>query len=250
LRAITSFAVGFSREALWSSGGDRCGVRRARLTGAAFVAVLLVAAGGLCASARAAASPTRVTISNSRIEFAPGYAPSGSLVFTVVNRTSNARDFRIGALRTAAIAPGHSATLTAVLPGTGDRPVSSVATAGSQPSKSRLTGTLYLYEPCTHPSTTTVDVSIASAGGLTLSQTSVPCGTVTFMVTDVDRPATSLLVSIVVPPRSGVTDQLNPGGTATMTVRFAAKTVVNCDAVQDDSAGDSLVVGHASLTLS
>jgi hypothetical protein len=63
--------------------------------------VWLAEAGGLFASAAAsaAASPTRVTvrITNSRIVFAPIYAPTGTLVFTVLNRTSSARAFGVGA---------------------------------------------------------------------------------------------------------------------------------------------------------
>jgi hypothetical protein len=88
-----------------------------------------------------------------------------------------------------------------------------------------------------------------AAGGLTLSQTRVPCGTVTFDVTDVDTPGTSLLVSSDVPPLSRVTDQLDPGGTATLTVRFPAKGLVRCQAVSDDSSGYSVVVAYGALTL-
>ncbi len=221
--------------------------------------VWLAGAGGLSASAgaRTAASPTRVTarITNSRIVFAPNYVPTGTLVFTVFNRTSGARTFGIGARRTSAIAAGRSATLTVTLPRGGERTFSSVATANSQRSKGPtpgLTGALYLYEPCTHPAVTTVDVRMAteSAGGLMLSQTRVPCGTVTFDVTDVDEPATSLLASIVVPQLARVTSQLDPGGTATFTLRSAAKTVVHCDAVQYDAVeSDSFSVGYGSLTL-
>ena len=132
------------------------------------------------------------------------------------------------------------------LPGKGERTFSSVATASSR----RITGALHLFEPCTHPAMTTVDLSMAkSPGGITLSPTRVPCGTVTFDVTDVDTPGTSLLVSVDVPPLSGVTSQLDPGGTATLRLRFAAKAVVHRDAVQDDAVGDSVVVGAGSLTL-
>jgi hypothetical protein len=139
-------------------------------------------------------------------------------------------------------------------PGKGERTFSSVAKAGVGHSKGHalpVTGALYLIEPCTNPATTTVDVSMAkSAGGLTLSQSTVPCGTVTFNFSDVDSPGTSLLVAIDVPPLSGVTDQLAPGGTATLTLTFGAKAVIHCDAVQNDSVGDSVVVGSASLTMS
>jgi hypothetical protein len=90
-----------------------------------------------------------------------------------------------------------------------------------------------------------------SAGGLMLSQTQIPCGTVTFDVTDVDEPATSFLASTVVPALSDVTNQLDPGETATLTLRSVAKTVVHCDAVQYDGVeSDSFSVGYASLTLS
>jgi hypothetical protein len=96
-----------------------------------------------------------------------------------------------------------------------------------------------------------VDVNIASsAAGVTLSQTTAPCGTVTFAVTDVDVTGASLLVSTGVPPVAADTDKLDPGGTATLTVRFAASGVVDCDAVEDNADGDAVIVGYGSLTLS
>jgi hypothetical protein len=230
--------------------------RRAALAAGSTILVGL-AATSLCASAgaRAAAAPTpvRVTITNSRIVFAPSYAPTGPLEFTVVNRTRGARDFGVGAQRTKAIAPGHSARLAATLQGNGDQTFSSVATAGpsnASVGSHSLTGALYLFEPCGSPATTTVDVSLTKSGPV-LSQTSVPCGTVQFVVTDVDAPGTSLLVALDVPPQSGATYQLDPGGTATLTVPFAAKAVVRCYAVQEDPYGDAYPVGSAaSLTLS
>jgi hypothetical protein len=223
-------------------------------------AVWLAGAGSLFASAAAsaAASPTRITarITDSRIVFTPSDVPTGTVVFTVLNRTSLARTFGGGARRTSAIAAGRSATLTVTFTRAGERTFSSVATANSRRSNGAtpgLTGALYLYESCTHPVATTVDVRMASqsAGGLMLSQTRIPCGTVTFDVTDVDEPATSLLASTVVPALSDVTNQLDPGETATLTLRSAAKTVVHCDAVQYDGVeSDSFSVGYASLTLS
>ena len=228
---------------------------RARAAAAAAVVCLTAVALFASAGASAAASPTKVTvtIARSRIRFTPAYVPAGPVEFTIANRTRSARDFGVGSTRTATIMAGHSAILHATLAGRGERTFSSVATAGGQGAEhpAPFTGALYLYAPCTDPSSTTVDVSIdKAAGGLTLAPTTVPCGTVTFDVTDVDTPGTSLLVSLVVPPVSAVTDQLDPGQTATMTVRFGAKAVVHCDAVQDDSGGDSLVVGYGSLTLS
>lgn len=234
--------------------------RRAFVLAAVSVAVVsLAGAGGVAASARAHAAASRtsvkVTITDSRIVFAPSYVPTGTLVFTVFNRTSSARAFGVGARRTSAIAAGRSARLTVTFPRAGKRTFSSVAAANSGHSNGptpRLTAALYLYEPCTHPGTTTVDVRMASAsaGGLTLSPTRVPCGTVTFDITDVDEPSTTLLASIVVPALAQVTNQLDPGDTATLTLRSPAKTVIHCDAVQDNAAdSDSVSVGYGSLTL-
>jgi hypothetical protein len=195
----------------------------------------------------------RVTISNSRITFAPSYVPTGRVVFTVFNRTSGSRDFGASARRTGAIAAGSSTRLTLSLPATGKRTFSSVAAASSRTERraSRLTGALYLFAPCVNPVASTVDVNIASsAGGVTLSQTTVPCGTVTFAVTDVNVTGASFLVSTGVPPVAADTDQLDPGGTATLTVRFAARGVVDCDAVENNAEGDAVIVGYGSLTLS
>jgi hypothetical protein len=214
-------------------------------------AVVCLTGAGLSASAgaHAAAPATKVTVTikRSHMVFAPDYVPPGRVAFTILNRTKHARDFGVGARRTAAIRAGGSARLTVPLPNLGERTFSSAAPASSSP----IRGALYLIDPCTSPVASTVDVSISKAaeGGVTLSQTRVPCGTVTFDVTDVDTPGTSLLVSVAVPPLSSVTDQLAPGGTATMTVPFTAKAVVHCEAVQDDNNGDSLVVGAGSLTL-
>jgi plastocyanin len=246
---------------LESPARSRSSARRAAALAAVTVAVVsLTGAGGLFASAAASAdaSRTRVTvrITDSRIVFAPSHVPTGTLVFTVHNRTSHARAFGIGARRTSAIAAGRSGTLTVTFTKAGERTFSSVATASSRHSNGPtpgLTGALYLYEPCTHPVATTVNVRMASpsAGGLMLSQSQIPCGTVTFDVTDVDEPATSFLASTVVPALSDVTNQLDPGETATFTLRSVAKTVVHCDAVQYDGVeSDSFSVGYASLTLS
>jgi hypothetical protein len=213
------------------------------------VAAVCVAGAVLSTGARAATSPTTVTVTirYSGIVFAPSYAPAGKLVLAVLNRTTGARDFGVGAQRTGAIAGGRSARLTVTLPAQGERTFTSVATGRLH----RITGALDLFEPCRHPAPATVDVSLTkSGGGLTLSPTTVPCGTVTFAVTDVDEAGASLLCSIAAPPQSVVTNQLGPGGTATLTLRSAAKAVVECDAVEDDGNGDSLVVGYASLTLS
>jgi hypothetical protein len=220
------------------------------------IAAVGLAAAGLGAPAGAcAATPTTVTatITNSRIVFAPTYVPTGALVITVVNRTKDRRDFGVGARRTPAIAAGRSALLTVTVSGSGDREFSSVLAAGSRHitgGSRRLTAALHLFEPCSDASATTVDVQIdQSTGGLTLSPTAIPCGTVTFDVTDVDTPNARLLISADVPPQSGLTPQLNPGGTATLTIDFQAATLAHCSAIQVGGDGVVTVVGDGSLTL-
>lgn len=200
--------------------------------------------------------PTRVkaTITSSRIVFAPSYVPAGTVAVTIVNETKGRRDFGVGARRTGAIAAGRSARLTVTLSGAGEREFFSVAAAGSPHltgGSRRLTAALHLFEPCSDASATTVDVQIDQAtGGLTLSPTAVPCGTVTFDVTDVDTPNARLLVSAAAPPESGLTTQLNPGGTATLTIRFPAATLAHCGAVAIGGDGIVAVLGRVSLTVS
>jgi hypothetical protein len=216
--------------------------------------LLWVAGAGLSAAARADPAPTRVTVTirTSAIVFAPRYVPSGAVAFTVFNRTRGARDFGVGARRTRAIAAGRSTRLTLALASNGERTFSSLATAGSRTKGlvPRVTGALYLFEPCKHPAATTVEVSIStSTAGLMLSQTMVPCGTVTFAVTDVDTTGVSLLVTTALPPLAAETNELDPGGTATLTVRFVATAVIDCDAIESDAGGNPTLVGHGSLTL-
>jgi hypothetical protein len=220
------------------------------------IAVGLASAAFGAPTAARAATPTSVTatITNSRIAFDPSYVPAGTLVITVVNQAKGRRDFGVGARRTGAIAAGRSERLTVTLSGSGDRQFSSVAAAGSRGmtgGSRRLTAALHLFEPCGDASATTVDVQIdQSAGGLTLSPATVPCGTVTFDVTDVDTPNARLLVSADAPPRSGLTAQLNPGGTATLTINFPATALAHFSVVQIGGDGVVTVVGEGSLSLS
>jgi hypothetical protein len=219
-----------------------------------FAAVGLAAAGFWAPAGAHAATPAKVTatITNSRIVFAPSYVPTGTVVITVVNRTKGRRDFGVGARRTDAIAPARSTRLTVTFSGSGQRQFFSAA-AGSRHSAGvspHLTAALHLFEPCSDPATTTVDAQINhSAGGLTLSPATVPCGTVTFDVTDVDTANVRLIFSAEAPPLSGLTTQLNPGGTATLTVNFPAAAIAHFSAVQVGGDGIIVVIGDSALTV-
>lgn len=174
-------------------------------------------------------------------------------MITVVNRTKDRRDFGVGARRTRVIAAGRSERLTVTFSGSGERQFSSVAVAGSRhitDGSRRLTAAIHLFEPCSDASATTVDVQIDhSAGGLTLSPTAVPCGRVTFDVTDVDTPNVRLFVSADAPPRSGVTTQLNPGVTTTLTIYFPATALAQCVAVQVGGDGILVDIGEGSVAV-
>jgi hypothetical protein len=90
-----------------------------------------------------------------------------------------------------------------------------------------LTGQLAIFAACTSPTATTVTVQLAQGqGGLTVSQSVIPCGTVTFQVTDTGRLTDSLEAFSSVPPVQGGTPELQPGQTAKLTVRFPAKGLI------------------------
>ena len=223
--ALPVVAVGFAAAALWAPVGAH------------------------------AATRTRVTatITNSAIVFAPSYVPTGTVVITVINRSKDRRSFGVGARRTGPIGAGRSKRLTVTASGSGDWQFSSAAVAGSHHiagGSRRLTAALHLFEPCGDAAATTVDVQIdPSVGGLTLSPATVPCGTVTFDVTDVGTPNARLLVSAAAPPVSGLAAQLNAGATTTLTVDFPAAAVARCAAVQVGGDGILVVVGEGSLTV-
>jgi hypothetical protein len=63
-------------------------------------------------------------------------------------------------------------------------------------------------------------------GGLTVSQSVIPCGTVTFQVTNSGRLNDSLQAFSELPPVQGATPELRPGQTASLTLRFPAKGLV------------------------
>ncbi len=203
--------------------------------------------------ARGDADGVTATITNSGIEFAPSYVPTGTVAITVVNQTKEGRDFGVGARRTGAIAAGRSEQLTVTLSGSGERQFSSVAAAGSRHITSgsrRLTAALHLFEGCSNPSATTVDVQIdQAAGGLTLSPTTVPCGTVTFDITDVDTPAARLVVAAYGPPVWGLSTQIDPGETATLTIHFPAAGLADCNVIQIVDEGDAQAIAESSLAV-
>jgi plastocyanin len=150
------------------------------------------------AGARAGVVVVRVTAgkpTEGAFELSRTTVPIGTVVFTVVNRGRLAHVFAIAGKRTASIPPGKSASLTllfakaktyhggfgtlAVLApaaSTGRSPPTISTTAGTQPAA-------VVRESCANPTASTVKVAIFDFG-FTLSQSSVPCGSVTFQITN------------------------------------------------------------------
>jgi uncharacterized cupredoxin-like copper-binding protein len=79
-------------------------------------------------------------------------------------------------------------------------------------------------EPCVNPVASSVTVALGQDhGGLTQSQSSAPCGTVTFVVTNVGELVDDLHVFADAPAEKGSTPELNPGQSARLTINFTAK---------------------------
>jgi len=178
-----------------------------------------------------AADPTRadpapgtvvVRITSGGLEVAPVNVVAGTLLFKIANTGKVARNFAIGGKRTPQIPSGRSATLTVTL-SAGYQSSSSVRANG----RGRITGLLYALEPCTNPVATTIAVQMDHPLAITVSQATIPCGTVTFIVTNVGSQVDDLHVFAVLPQENGVTPELSPGQTADLTVGFVAKGSVH-----------------------
>jgi hypothetical protein len=63
--------------------------------------------------------------------------------------------------------------------------------------------------------------------GITLSQTTIPCGTVTFVVTNIGVLVDSFQVFTDYPHARGTTPELQPGETARLTIRFTEKSIAH-----------------------
>jgi plastocyanin len=133
--------------------------------------------------------------------------PLGTVLFKVVNGGKVAHTFAIAGKRTHLLAPGKSASLTIVfgkagsylysssvhihglygvlnVVGTATRPSTSTtaATTPQAPSGPQPAAAVPQF-PCASPSGSTIKVQIFDFGFM-LSQTTVPCGTVTFQITN------------------------------------------------------------------
>jgi hypothetical protein len=138
----------------------------------------------------------------------------------VVNKGRTPRNFEIAGRRTASLAPGKTASLKVEL---AKRPYRYVSRGAGQAAP--LTGFVGVLAPCTHPTASTVKVTM-TLGQLSLSHTTVLCGSVRFLVTNRqaagDNHQFSLAISTLA--SGGVfAPRLRPGQSATITVNLPYK---------------------------
>jgi hypothetical protein len=183
-----------------------------------------LAAGVARGQAQAGSFTVVVTIANSDVNLEPSTVPAGNVVFKILNRGSSARDFEIAGKKTPIIGSRKSATLRVVV---AKRPYRYVSVG---PGQAPLTGLVGVLKACTNPTKSTVDVQISS-GMITLSQATVPCGTVTFVVTNTEGPGThadhNFQVFVPTSVKGGLSAPLHPGETAKVTIDIPFKGKVN-----------------------
>jgi hypothetical protein len=161
-----------------------------------------------------------VTLTASKLTFSTENIPVGEAEFRIVNRSGDARTFVIGGMRTHLIPAGGSADLHVVLSAGGYYTARAVSARRTPP----LSSLIDVFEPCAAPAATTISVRMAQdQGGITLSQTAIPCGTVTFVVTNAGTHTDSLQIFGEQPGETGSTPELQPGQTATVVVQFLIK---------------------------
>jgi hypothetical protein len=189
----------------------------------AALAAALLGIGADATQADPSQSTVVVRLTSATVEAAPVNVLAGPLIFKIANRGKVARDFAIGGKHTPQIAAGRSTTLKVNLT-KGFRTYSSVR----RDHRGRVRGLLNALEPCTNPVATTVTVKMhQSPGAITVSQSTVPCGNVTFLITNTGPMVDDLHVFAELPQEKGASPELNPGQTAILTIRFTAKGIAH-----------------------
>lgn len=193
-----------------------------RVALAAGLGLLLAATAATAGDLKAQTTVVSVRLTNSSLIVAPSKIPTGPAVFRIVNKGTTARRFAIGDKRTPLIARGRSATLSVELSGRGPHPYVSTGTGRA----ARLSGVLTVFEPCLQPAVTSVNVTMDhDRSGIALSRSTLPCGTVTFVVTNIGLAVDSLQVFPDYPSAGGKTPELEPGQSARLTVRLPEKGI-------------------------
>jgi hypothetical protein len=130
----------------------------------------------------AAPPPIVVVVTDSSVALSREAALAGRVVFRVVNRGQRVHDFRIAG-HGARLQPGRTATVTVSLPRVGTYIWTSGTHRGAFGIEKTFGVTPANPPGCPAPKATTVTVAIAH-NRFHLSETTVPCGIVTFVITN------------------------------------------------------------------
>ena len=109
-------------------------------------------------------------------------------------------------------------------------------------------GVLIVVDPCTKPTSSTVHVEMREAP-ITLSQTTVPCGNVTFVVTNAGSEVHNLDLFQTNPPRTILHGSpLDPGQTRSFAAHLTVKGSVNYLCGQPEHGEEYGEVGFLTAT--
>ena len=217
----------------------------AALAVAGLAAGIFVPGGGASSKVSRATSHSKatthvtVTATDSKFTLSKRSVPTGTVIFTVTNKGKISHDFKIAGKKTPLLSPGHSATLRVTFSKKGRYPylstvsgqashgmkgVFSVVAAPPTPTPAPApTTTTTPYTPPTGPvgtANTTVTVGLFDdehpPACIVLSQTTIPSGMVTFVITNNCTVRCSFDLEGI---KAGAI--LNPGQSETWTVALA-----------------------------
>jgi hypothetical protein len=175
-------------------------------------------------TASASPTPVAVALTRSGVSLTRSTVSTGAVLFLVENSDSRPHTFSAGG-SSVTIARGKSARLAVSFAKPGTYTYVSAA-----PGRPQLRGVLNVLEACGAPAVTSVSVQLAQgSGGLSLSQTSVPCGQVTFIVSDTGTLPDNLHIFSEGPGPHASTPELAPGQTTTLTLQFPYKGIVQLE---------------------
>jgi uncharacterized cupredoxin-like copper-binding protein len=196
-------------------------------------------------AAKASEATTKVTVAASEFKFKLSKArvPTGTVIFTVVNKGKISHDFKIAGKKTKSLLPGQKATLKVKiskkgryryicsLPGHAGAGMKGTLAVGVTPPKTTSTQTSTSTSTSTSTTTTTATTTATVTGPATtinvgmfeyrfeLSQSSVPSGQITFVITNKGAEVHNFSINGV---KAGAI--ISPGQTETWTVGLAPGT--------------------------
>jgi uncharacterized cupredoxin-like copper-binding protein len=195
------------------------------------IAVALVGFRAAAAYSSASAGKTTITVTMSEYTFKLSKSkniPKGTVVFKLVNKGKIPHNFRINGKTSKLIAPGKTGSLTVTFKKKGSFAYLCTVTGHAKLGMKGVLG--IATAPVTTPTTTTTTTSASTCAspqattvtvsefeyGFTLSQTTAPCGTITFVMTNNGSIVHDFILYGAQPATSGLGPTLNPGQSATM----------------------------------